>query len=112
MEVDRSLPTATERNLENNGRKPKFVEFFAGSGLVSLALRPYLKPVWANDISEKKSAVYFANHGRNLFRLCPIEEVRGTEVPRAHLSWASFPCQDLSLAGPTSGIHAKRSGLV
>ncbi len=28
------------------------------------------------------------------------------------LSWASFPCQDLSLAGLTGGIHAQRSGLV
>lgn len=28
------------------------------------------------------------------------------------MSWASFPCQDLSLAGSLGGIHASRSGLV
>lgn len=33
-------------------------------------------------------------------------------MPFANLSWASFPCQDLSLAGAIGGIHAARSGLV
>ena len=28
------------------------------------------------------------------------------------MSWISFPCQDLSLAGSLGGIHASRSGLV
>jgi DNA (cytosine-5)-methyltransferase 1 len=28
------------------------------------------------------------------------------------LAWASFPCQDLSLAGLAAGIHGRRSGLV
>ena len=37
---------------------------------------------------------------------------RGNDLPFAHLSWASFPCQDLSLAGSIGGIHAPRSGLV
>lgn len=92
--------------------KPAFLEFFAGSGLVSHALRPYFDVAWANDISAKKAAVYTANHGGEHFHLGSIADVDGKDLPPAALAWASFPCQDLSLAGLTAGIHARRSGLV
>lgn len=88
------------------------LDFFAGSGLVTEALKPYFKVEWANDISEKKASVYCANHPVETFRLCPIEQVSGHELPDAVLSWASFPCQDLSLAGSLGGIQSSRSGLV
>lgn len=93
-------------------RPPGLVEFFAGSGLVSYALRGSFQSVWANDICAKKAQVYVANHGAAGFHLGPIQQVRGATLPEAALSWASFPCQDLSLAGTTAGIHARRSGLV
>jgi DNA (cytosine-5)-methyltransferase 1 len=93
-------------------RPPALVEFFAGSGLVSYALRGSFQSVWANDICAKKAQVYVANHGAAGFHLGPIQQVRGATLPEAALSWASFPCQDLSLAGTTAGIHARRSGLV
>jgi DNA (cytosine-5)-methyltransferase 1 len=41
-----------------------------------------------------------------------VTEVNGKRLPPALLSWGSFPCQDLSLAGNGEGIRAKRSGLV
>jgi DNA (cytosine-5)-methyltransferase 1 len=88
------------------------LEFFAGSGLVAQGLGNYFKPVWANDICAKKAAVYTANHGGGHFHLGSISDVHGTDLPWAPLAWASFPCQDLSLAGLTGGIHASRSGLV
>ena len=87
-------------------------EFFAGSGLVAYGLRGMFSPVWANDISEQKAAVYEANFGREHFILDDIKNIKGHSLPFAHLSWASFPCQDLSLAGAISGIHASRSGMV
>lgn len=87
-------------------------EFFAGSGLVAYGLKGMFAPVWANDISEQKAAVYEANFGDGHFVLGDIKKVKGNELPFAHLSWASFPCQDLSLAGSLGGIHAARSGLV
>lgn len=92
--------------------KPGFLEFFAGSGLVAKGLSSYFRAVWANDICEKKAAVYRANHGEKHFHLGSIADVKGDDLPSAKLSWASFPCQDLSLAGLTAGIHAERSGLV
>jgi DNA (cytosine-5)-methyltransferase 1 len=95
-----------------HGNKPSFLEFFAGSGLVAAGLESYFKAVWANDLCPKKAAVYTANHGDQHFQLGSIADTKGSDLPQATLSWASFPCQDLSLAGLTAGIHAHRSGLV
>ena len=95
-------------------KKPRapFLEFFAGSGLVSYALAPFFNAVWANDICPKKAAVFTANHNEHFFELGSIADVHGSKLPPSVLSWASFPCQDLSLAGNGKGIRAKRSGLV
>lgn len=87
-------------------------EFFAGSGLVAYGLRNMFTPIWANDISKQKAAVYEANFGCEKFVLDDIKNIKGNFLPFAHLSWVSFPCQDLSLAGSIGGIHAPRSGLV
>ncbi|MFU8828499.1 MAG: DNA cytosine methyltransferase, partial [Phycisphaerales bacterium] len=35
-----------------------------------------------------------------------------TEIPKGDIVWASFPCQDLSLAGKMGGLAASRSGLL
>lgn len=92
--------------------RPPLLDFFAGSGLVSHALRPYFREVWANDVCPKKAAVFHANHPNAPFCLCSITDVNGAGLPMSTLSWASFPCQDLSLAGVGKGIRGKRSGLV
>ena len=91
---------------------PTALEFFAGSGLVSLALKRFFSVVWANDVCPKKAAVYRANHKQHTLVQDSIENISGAALPSATLSWASFPCQDLSLAGLIGGIGAKRSGLV
>ncbi len=93
-------------------KRYRFHEFFAGSGLVSLGLSSTFEACWANDISERKQRVYAANLNDSVFRLGDIAEVSGSDLPDAQLSWASFPCQDLSLAGKIGGIHSERSGLV
>lgn len=88
------------------------LDFFAGSGLVTYSLNPFFNVIWANDISEQKAEVYRRNHGSKHFYLGDISNMSGIDMPRVDLSWASFPCQDLSLAGKGEGIHANRSGLV
>ncbi len=100
------------RDPKASTRKPSFLDFFAGSGLVTEALSSSFSAAWANDICEKKAAVFRANHAGRQFHLGPIEEVTGRCLPSATLSWASFPCQDLSLAGNMEGIDSARSGLV
>lgn len=88
-----------------------FFEFFAGAGLVRLALQDDWRCLWANDFDPKKEAVYTANFGRSEFHLGDVAEVRAANLPSgAAMAWASFPCQDLSLAGWRRGMSAERSG--
>lgn len=88
------------------------LDFFAGSGLVRLGLEPEFQTLWANDNCSKKQAVYVANNPRDEFQLGAIQDIRGADLPTVDLAWASFPCQDLSLAGDLSGMKVgTRSGL-
>lgn len=75
-------------------------------------MRGFYEAVWANDICPKKAAVYRANHSADYFKLGSVADVRGQELPKAEVGWASFPCQDLSLAGNMNGLAGNRSGLV
>lgn len=68
-------------------------------------------PVWSNDICSKKAKIYIANHGSGHFHLDSIENINGASIPQGDIVWASFPCQDLSLAGKMGGLAASRSGL-
>ena len=51
-------------------------EFFAGSGLVAYGLKGMFKPIWANDISEQKAAVYKENFGDGYFKLDDIKNIK------------------------------------
>lgn len=98
--------------MSTNNKGFTALDFFAGSGLVRSGLAPEFETLWANDNSSKKQAVYVANHPPDEFHLGDIEDVRGRDLPAADLAWASFPCQDLSLAGNLTGMKAgTRSGL-
>jgi DNA (cytosine-5)-methyltransferase 1 len=112
LKKDPSARVSQKREASTRCSTPTFLEFFAGSGLVAEGLRNHFRAVWANDQCPKKAAVYTANHGSEGFHLGSIADVEGSQLPACPLAWASFPCQDLSLAGPAGGIHARRSGLV
>ena len=56
-------------------------EFFAGSGLVAYGLKGMFKPIWANDISEQKAAVYKENFGDGYFKLDDIKNINGKNLP-------------------------------
>ena len=111
MAQDMELGQWSAQQLDSKAALPSLIEFFAGSGLVAEGLKPYFNTVWANDNCPKKQAVFRANHA-SFFHCGGIEQVQGTSLPVAQLSWASFPCQDLSLAGNMGGLGAERSGLV
>jgi DNA (cytosine-5)-methyltransferase 1 len=98
--------------MNETSLKPTCLDFFAGSGLVAEGLKKFFQTVWANDICEKKAKVFCANHDKDIFHLGSIEQIHGDNVPKAFLSWGSFPCQDLSLAGNMGGLFSSRSGLV
>jgi DNA (cytosine-5)-methyltransferase 1 len=88
----------------------KALEFFAGGGLAGLGLSRDFDVIWANDNDPMKAAAWRANFGETGFIKADIATLNPTAIPQADLAWASFPCQDLSLAGARGGLSAKRSG--
>lgn len=88
-----------------------FCEFFAGGGMARAGLGDGWRCILANDIDEKKAASYASNWGDDHLLLADVNVLTTNDlVGRADLAWASFPCQDLSLAGAGAGIRAERSG--
>jgi DNA (cytosine-5)-methyltransferase 1 len=87
-------------------------EFFAGIGLMRLGLE---KQGWsvafANDIDEEKFEIYRANFdcSDGHFVLQDIHNLPPDRVPTVSLATASFPCNDLSLAGARKGLEGAQS---
>ena len=102
----------------------RFYEFFAGAGMARLGLRDRWKCVWANDNDPRKVAIYRHNFGDDHIDPRDVgvvaEEVHAGALsgsgrppalpPGVDMAWASFPCQDLSLAGWQRGMSSERSG--
>jgi len=68
--------------------------------------------LFANDIDEKKADAYRRNYsGGSELTVKDVGQISTSELPDlADLIWASFPCQDLSLAGMGAGLKGLRSG--
>ncbi len=89
----------------------QFYEFFAGGGMARAGLGREWHCLFANDFDLKKAASYTANWGAKDLLVGDIAEVSSADIPSAaDLAWASFPCQDLSLAGTGAGLKGERSG--
>jgi DNA (cytosine-5)-methyltransferase 1 len=93
-------------------RSWSFYEFFAGGGMARIGLGRHWHCAFANEWSEKKARSYRENFSSSselvVGDVCALttEQVPG----QADLAWASFPCQDLSLAGNGLGLNGGRSG--
>lgn len=89
-----------------------FYEFFAGGGMARLGLGARWQCVFANDSCEKKARAYRTNFGASPELIVrDIRRIKIDELPgEPSLVWASFPCQDLSLAGNGLGLKGERSG--
>jgi DNA (cytosine-5)-methyltransferase 1 len=90
---------------------PDFYEFFAGGGMARAGLGPGWLCLFANDFDRKKSRTYGENWGDAELKTADVRTLATMDIPgRASLAWASFPCQDLSLAGGGAGLSGNRSG--
>ncbi|MDR3716047.1 MAG: DNA cytosine methyltransferase [Puia sp.] len=88
-----------------------FYEFFAGGGMARAGLGDEWRCLFANDFDEKKASSYRANWGAEHLTVKDVAKVKVEALPgQADLAWASFPCQDLSLAGDGAGLKGHRSG--
>ncbi|WP_223564817.1 DNA cytosine methyltransferase [Agrobacterium tumefaciens] len=94
--------------------KLTFYEFFAGGGMARAGLGEGWQCVFSNDFDFKKGAAYQTNWDKDdqtVLKVCDIRKVETSELRGvADLAWASFPCQDLSLAGGGAGLRGERSG--
>jgi DNA (cytosine-5)-methyltransferase 1 len=91
---------------------PAFYEFFAGGGMARLGLGDRWRCLFANEWSPKKARSYRENFPpASELRIEDIWKISADDLPgQASLAWASFPCQDLSLAGNGAGLQGSRSG--
>ncbi|HXT06941.1 MAG TPA: DNA cytosine methyltransferase [Roseiarcus sp.] len=85
---------------------PTFLEFFCGGGMARVGLGEAWACRFANDFDAMKVATYAANWGAEHIREADVATLTPDDLPRgrADLAWASFPCQDLSLAGGYRGL--------
>lgn len=87
-------------------------EFFAGIGLMRMGLeRGGWNVSLANDIDPRKYEMYrghFGNAGAH-FLLDDIHKIQTDTIPPVTLMTASFPCNDLSLAGARRGLVGEQS---
>ncbi|MBG0803008.1 DNA cytosine methyltransferase [Methylocystis sp. H4A] len=91
--------------------RPAYYEFFAGGGMARAGLGDGWRCLFANDFDRKKAESYRANWGGEELHVGDVREISTAQLPgRADLVWASFPCQDLSLAGAGAGLKGERSG--
>ncbi|MBW6486052.1 MAG: DNA cytosine methyltransferase [Syntrophobacterales bacterium] len=92
--------------------KKTVAEFFAGIGLMRMGLeRKGWTIEYANDISADKYNMYSEHfHDDNShFVLADIHNLKAEDIPSVALATASFPCNDLSLAGMRRGLDGKES---
>lgn len=88
-----------------------FYEFFAGGGMARAGLGSEWNCLFANDFDQKKAESYAKNWGDEHLHVGDVAKLNTDFLPgHADLAWASFPCQDLSLAGAGAGLKGNRSG--
>lgn len=89
-----------------------FYEFFAGAGMARAGLGNKWQCMFANEFDVKKSLVYQQNWKTSeTLKVADIRTLSTSDLPgEVDLAWASFPCQDLSLAGAGAGLKGNRSG--
>lgn len=78
--------------------------------MARLGLERDFSCAFANDFDPAKCAAYAANFGDAHLVPGDVGAVSADDLPSAAIAWASFPCQDLSLAGARGGMKAGRSG--
>ncbi len=91
--------------------KKHAAEFFAGIGLMRLGLEGAGWEIsFANDIDADKEAMYRGHFGSSPeFIREDVHALRASQIPTIQLATASFPCNDLSLAGARRGLAGSQS---
>ena len=94
-----------------NSQEKTTAEFFAGIGLMRIGLENAgWRIAFANDIDHDKWQMYKDHFGdTGEFVVEDIHKLKLSQVPTVGLATASFPCNDLSLAGARHGLAGAQS---
>jgi DNA (cytosine-5)-methyltransferase 1 len=95
----------------NSKNEKAFAEFFAGIGLMRIGLeRAGWHIAFANDIDDDKWQMYRDHFGdAGEFIVGDVHHLDADNIPHVALATASFPCNDLSLAGARKGLAGAQS---
>jgi len=94
-----------------NASEKTIAEFFAGIGLMRIGLENAgWRIAFANDIDRDKWHMYVDHFGdTGEFIVEDVHKLKPSQVPTVALATASFPCNDLSLAGARHGLAGAQS---
>jgi len=110
--IQATFTAVSDLPLDSTDARFRAAEFFAGIGLVSLALdEAGIDVVWANDIEPVKARLHAANFDSAHYVIGDVRGISGSDLPQIDLATASFPCTDLSLAGWRKGLAGEQSGM-
>jgi DNA (cytosine-5)-methyltransferase 1 len=99
------LKTRTAKHEHAKSTDFSFYEFFAGGGMARAGLGERWQCSFANDFDPSKIAAYRDNWGDDHLVEEDVNLIATTALSgEVDLAWASFPCQDLSLAGNYAGL--------
>lgn len=92
------------------------LDLFSGIGGLSVALRPYVRPIAYCEIDRYAQSVLLARQADGSIVQAPVwddvADFPGADfVGAVDIVYGGFPCQDISVAGNGAGLGGKRSGL-
>ena len=95
-----------------DARPQRWYDFFAGGGMAHAGLGDSWECTFAVDNDPRKTSAYALNWGDEALHVQDVRDISIDQLPGyADLAWASWPCQDLSIAGLAGGLAGERSGM-
>lgn len=91
------------------------LDLFSGGGFASESLAPWVRTIAYCEIDRAKQDILLSRMLRGEIESAPIWDditsLRGEQLPSIDIVTGGFPCTDVSLAGPRTGLGAARTGL-
>lgn len=94
------------------------LDLFSGIGGLSLALKPWVRPIAYCENDRYAQSVLLSNMSRARLYSAPIwddvQTLSGKQFAELPIDiiYGGFPCQDISIMGDGKGLEGERSGLV
>lgn len=88
------------------------VSLFSGIGGIDLGfIQAGFEVIWANELDKYACVTYRHNFGSNTLVEGDIKSINATDIPKADIIVAGFPCQSFSLMGYQHGFKDPRGNL-